>query len=470
VEKAAKGLSKYSISMELNEETKQLFGTETLTYENTTGTTLEELYFHLYPRAFRKDASIKPYTSLTFGACFPSGESFGDISIGSVKVNGEERSIEIVGEDEDILKVDLGFDLANKKSASILIDFVVTIPNCTHRFGYFNGNINLGNFYPIACEFSNGSFDTSPYYSTGDPFFSSVANYEVNFTYPAKYLICTTGDYGLQTTGEKSTAKITAKAVRDFAICLSENSSIVSGTVGDTKIMYMGYSTDSDFQKMLELSKDAVKYFNDTFGDYPYKTLSVVKTPFVYGGMEYPNIVFISDAIDDEEELMKVIVHEIAHQWWYGVVGNNEITEAWLDESLSEFSTALFFENNSKYQIEYKDFVQNAISSYALYVDVISIVRGDVNTKMNLKVNEYQNDYEYSYMIYVKGVIMFDSLKQAVGEKKLVQGFKKYYENNKFKIATKNDFYSALKSACHTDLENFFEGYLGGTTIISNIN
>ena len=137
---------------------------------------------------------------------------------------------------------------------------------------------------------------------------------------------------------------------------------------------------------------------------------------------------------------------------------------------MAEYSTALFFEHNQNYGVSYDDFVQSAVSSYLLYVDVIKTIRGEVNTKMNLKLNEYQNDYEYSYMIYVKGVIMFDSLRQAVGEKKLVQGLKKYYQSNKFKIATKNDFYSAFKSACHTDLDGFFDGYLNGTAIISSIS
>ena len=203
---------------------------------------------------------------------------------------------------------------------------------------------------------------------------------------------------------------------------------------------------------------------------YPYATLTVVKTPFIYGGMEYPNLVFISDSIDEPQEYQKVIVHEIAHQWWYSVVGNDEINEAWLDESLAEYSTALFFGANSKYGLTYEEFTQNAFSSYLLYVDVIETIRGEVNTKMNLAVFEYQNDYEYSYMVYVKGVIMFDSLKSAVGEKQVLSGLKKYYQNNKFKIASKIDFYDAFKSACHEDLETFFEGYLNGTAIISKIS
>ena len=181
-------------------------------------------------------------------------------------------------------------------------------------------------------------------------------------------------------------------------------------------------------------------------------------------------MVFISDSIVDETEFMKVIVHEIAHQWWYAIVGNNEAKEAWLDESLSEYSTALFFKHNKEFGVSYDEIVSNAHSSYLLYVDVIQAIRGEVNTKMNLNIREYKNDYEYSYMVYVKGVIMFDSLVDAVGEKKVIAGLKKYFSQNKFKIATKKDFYSAFKSACHKDIEGFFEGYLNGTTVISSLN
>lgn len=470
LDKVSKNLTSYAITASLNDDKKELSGTEKIVYLNDTGSDLEFLCLHLYPRAFREGALIKPYTSLTEATCFPNGISYGDIAIVKVKVNGEVKPFEHIGEDDDILKINFGFKLTNKKTVEIVIEFVITIPNSTHRFGYYDGNINLGNWYPIVCEYVSGEFDLSPYYSTGDPFFSSIANYEVSIEYSSNYALCSTGESETSSSGGVSKSKITAKAVRDFAICLSSKSSIKSKMVGETKVSYMGYSTDETIDKFLTISAEAVEFFNDTFGSYPYTSLSVVKTPFIYGGMEYPNLVFISDSVDDEDEFLKVIVHEIAHQWWYAVVGNNETTEAWLDESLAEYSTALFFEANSKYGMDYEDFINNALSSYMLYVDVIQTIRGDVNTKMNLAVNEYQNDYEYSYMVYVKGVIMFDSLRDMVGQKKLFAGLKKYYAENKFKIATKSTFYSAFKSACHQDLETFFEGFLNGTTIISTIS
>lgn len=469
VDRVSKGLTSYEINAYLSED-MTISGTEKVIYYNKNECDLDNICFHLYPRAFRKDATVKPYSSLTLASCFPNGQSYGDILIESVSLNGNQANWQLIGEDEDILQINFDFALQNKKSVEVLVNFNVTIPNCTHRFGYYNDKINLGNWYPIVCVFSDGEFDMSPYYATGDPFYSDIANYFVTITYPEDYLISSTGTSDISSTETGLNAKINAKAVRDFALNFSKNSVAVCENVNGVNVSYVGYSGDDDINECLSLSTKALDYFSKTFGKYPYSSLSVVKTPFIYGGMEYPNIVFISDAIDDDDEFKKVIVHEIAHQWWYGVVGNNEIKDAWLDESLAEYSTALFFENNKEFGINYSDLISNAISSYSLYVDVIKTIRDSVNTKMNLAVNEYQNDYEYSYMIYVKGVIMFDELKNAVGESRLISGLKKYYSDNKFKNATKESFYTAFKSACHKDLDTFFDGYLDGTTIITNIS
>ena len=90
----------------------------------------------------------------------------GDISILKVKVNGDVKGHSLVGEDEDILKINFGFKLTKKKSVQIEIVFNLIIPNSTHRFGWFDENVNLGNWYPIVCYYENGEFDISPYFST----------------------------------------------------------------------------------------------------------------------------------------------------------------------------------------------------------------------------------------------------------------------------------------------------------------
>ena len=156
LKKVSKNLTSYAISAEVLSEDK-ITAKETIEYVNQTESELNNLCLHLYPRAFREDAIIKPYTALTMASCFPNGQSYGDMEIVSVKVNDKTSEKEIVGEDEDILKVNFGTVLKPKGKIKIDIEFSLSLPNCTHRFGFYEGNINLGNWYPIACEYENGN-------------------------------------------------------------------------------------------------------------------------------------------------------------------------------------------------------------------------------------------------------------------------------------------------------------------------
>ena len=165
------------------------------------------------------------------------------------------------------------------------------------------------------------------------------------------------------------------------------------------------------------------------FGEYPYTQLSVVKTNFVHGGMEYPNLVYISDVINDYKSYTNVIVHEIAHQWWYSVVGSNEYSHAWLDEGLTEYSTALFYELNPSYEIEIKELMFNAIKIYTYYTQVYSAVYKKLDTTMTRALDEYVNENEYVYISYVKGMLLFDSLRQLVGDEKFFSGLELYFKN-----------------------------------------
>ena len=466
VKKASKNLSDYTINATLNND-YSLDASQTINYVNNTGENLDTVCLHLYARAFREDATIKPYTKLNQASCFPNGVSFGDILISKVNADGNSANFEFVGEDSDILQINLFDTLKNKDKLKIEIDFKLLLPNCTHRLGYYNNTINLGNWYPIVCAFIDGKWNTTPYYSTGDPFVSDCANYSVNITHPQEYKCFATGD---KTQCTASVCTFNALAVRDFALLLTNNAAEQTINSGKTQVTYVGYSGDQDIAKNTQLCADATSYFSKTFGEYPYKTLTVAKSAFVHGGMEYPNLVIVSDNITEPQEFWQVIVHEIAHQWWYGIVGNNQITQAWLDESLAEYSTCLFFEDNQNYQITYSDQIKDATASYLIYVDVISSLNGKVNTSMNLPVNQYTSEYEYTYMVYVKGVILFDSLREVVGKEKLIKALKKYQKQYRFKIASEQDFIETFKQVCHADLDKFFAGWLGGTNVIGYLD
>lgn len=455
VAKAAKKLNSYDIVATLDDENKKIEAVEKVKIRNTFGNDVFELWFSLYGRAFRDGATILPYSPSSKAKCFPDGESFGNLEILYVRQNGLDLEFRLDGEDENALVVLA--ELKKGKTIEIEIGFVLTLAKTTHRLGYFDGNINLGNWYPILCVYENGKWVCDPYYSNGDPFYSECANYKVSVVYPAKYDIGSTGEITKEVKengNKKTTAE--AKAVRDFAVVLGEDFVGKEARVGETTVVFLGYDNDTDIDQNLDTAKRALTTFNKMFGVYPYRTLTVAKTPFLYGGMEYPNLVWIADNISDDLEIVKVIVHEIAHQWWYGVVGNNEVKCAYIDESMAEYSTAMFFDKNKNYNYSCKQMVQEAATSYELYSEVISSINGTINDKLNLPSNEFATEYEYVYVVYVKGVMFLDALREKVGDKAFLKALESYYKKFAFKTATRDDFLSAFSKANGDDISDFF--------------
>ena len=133
--------------------------------------------------------------------------------------------------------------------------------------------------------------------------------------------------------GDDMTYVFNADGVRDFALCTSADYTCTEGTAGDVTVRF--YGTAPQAESGLSVACDAVETFSELYGEYPYDTLSVVMTPFIEGGMEYPSLVMISDSLG-ADMTKEAIIHETAHQWWYAAVGSDQINEPWLDEGLTE--------------------------------------------------------------------------------------------------------------------------------------
>lgn len=165
-----------------------------------------------------------------------------------------------------------------------------------------------------------------------------------------------------------------------------------------------------------------------------------------------------------------MIIHETAHQWWYGVVGNNEFKDPWLDEGLTEYSTVLFYEENPQYNQNRATLISNASQTYNFFIDVYSQVYGSVDKSMNRNLKEYKTEPEYVYITYVKGMLMFDSVRECVGKNKFIKALKRYYKDNKYKNTTPEKLISTFEKSCGTKLKNYFQSWLSGKEIIAQTN
>lgn len=452
-------LSKYTINAVYDEENKTVSADMTLSYVNGTDAILDEVCFHLYPAAFREGARFSPVPADMVSTAYPEGMSYGGIAVNYVTLAGQNRTVEIAGEDEDILVVALPEDgkLYPGEKAEISVGFTLEIPCVRHRFGYTGSTVNLGNWYPVACVFEDGNFVTDPYYANGDPFYSDCADYEVNLTVPENLTVASTGTSSFLSKDGKKTFSAKASSVRDFAAVIGEFKML--GTQVDGIDVNYYYVDDASPETSLTAAADSIKTFGNLFGKYPYESYSAVETSFLHGGMEYPGLTMISD-LARGDLYTEVIIHETAHQWWYAAVGNNEVAHAWMDEGLTEFSTSLFYENNPSYNVDYNKRMADALSAYILYYDSFKHINKD--TSMTRKVSEYSDGFEYTYMNYVKGELMFEALRNALGDENFFGGLKTYYEEYKFENAKPDDMIGCFEKASGRQLKSFFDSWLEG--------
>lgn len=460
-----KNLTNYYIDLEYNNSTKSAVADCEIDYCNNSEALLKDIKIHLYIASFTRLAKTKVVDDNNFSSCFYNGESFASLNVARVLLNGEDVSANYEGEDNDIMVVTLKSSLYPSERVNIKIEYSFGLPNCNHRFGYGDNTINFGNFYPVVCVYDNG-FVTDGYCPTGDPFFSEMANYFVSLKTEDNLTLASSGDIKNSTTESGACYyNIEAKCVRDFAFVLSEKFEKKSCEWNGVNINYF-YFDDPNADKVLNCGLDAIKTFSELFYVYPYKTYNIVKADFCYGGMEYPNLSIISGGVDNLKEQLNVVVHETAHQWWYNLVGNDEFNESWLDESITEFSCMLFYDNNKGYDFNHKDMINSAHQNYLLYKNTYENVLGKLDTSMNRPVNKFDTEPEYTFTIYCKGVLMYDSLYNLIGEKKFVKALSIYAHNNAYKIAHADDIISAFETATKSNLEDFFDCWLSGRVII----
>lgn len=463
LKKASRNITSYSIEAVFCDSEKKLSAVEIVEYVHPYDTEISDLKFNLYGRAFRDGAKILPYSRIKTEDCFPNGINYGDMIINEVLVENKPVEFLFCGEDENALSITLPKTLGRGDKIKVSINFDLLLANCTHRLGFNAGKINLGNWYPVVACMGADGFEIEPYWSNGDPFYSNIANYEVSICYPAKYKISSTGEQVEEVQdGEIMSSKFSALAVRDFAMVLLEDYNTIKENVGETEIKIVSSASDGWINDYLETAKRTLTLFNKIFGVYPYSTLTVVMTDFFQGGMEYPNLVYVSNSVKELQERKKVIVHEIAHQWWYGLVGNDEVDMAWFDEGLAEYSTLLYYENYQDEGVDAKKMVEDTITSYELYLDVIKTLNIDINYSMQLSLDEYVSEYEYVYMVYVKGLLFFDDLRRELGDKGFFNFLKTIVKEYKFKNITKDNFLTLLQKVSRVDMSEFVNNWLEG--------
>ena len=448
----------YTMTLVYEPSTRSLAGEMTVQLENRTESAWETVKFQLWPNAFREGAKYLPVSETYAPAVYYKGASFGGITLTGIE-GGEAR---VVGEDENILEVTPPAPVYPDERITLTMRFTVLLPEIEHRLGVGQKTVNLGNFYPILCAWGEEGFCEHVYACCGDPFVSGVADYDVTFSLPASYHVAHTGTGTRTEENGLATYHVRAEGVRDFAMVCSEQFTVHTAESSGIPVVYYALD-DADPSGTLQTACESLSYYADTFGAYEYPAYTVVETGFPYGGMEYPMLSLIADDLP-ATEVPLVVAHETAHQWWYAMVGSDQYHEAWQDEGLAEYSAALFFEAYPEYGRTYADMVAASESAYRAYYSVSAqLSRGE--TAMRRDLTDYTGDYAYRSLAYDKGVILFDRLRQTVGEERFFAAIKDYARAYKGEIAPPEALIARF-AARSPQAEGIFAAFLDGLCVI----
>ncbi len=224
--------------------------------------------------------------------------------------------------------VTLAKALAEGERATLSMRLRVTLPWGRDRFGYAGGLALVGTALPTLEVHDDQGWHHDPFEDLGESFYSVAGRYRVTLEGAPDLDTPTTGTLvggPVPLPGGLIARTYAADGVRDFAWAAGRLEQVSGGTAPRVVVSYRaGAVTKTQAQRMLAAARTAVSTFSQSFGPYPYPELDVVLVAFSDFGMEYPTIVF--------SEVDKwTVAHEIAHQWWYGLVGNDQYAEPWLE-------------------------------------------------------------------------------------------------------------------------------------------
>lgn len=432
--------TRYQISLTLDPSLQRIDGRQTIRYTNRTGQPLPELYLRLYP-------------NLTGGS----------IALQNVRRAGQDGNITpTLSAADSVARLPLEPALAQGETAEITLDFVVAVPTeggGNYNTFVFDQNIlALAHFYPFVPVYDAAGWHLEIPSTQGDIIYGESSFYTVDITAPADQVVVTTGQVVNQThTAATQTITLAAGPVRDFYLISSADFVRETAVVEGTTINHYGLPDAAEQnQSALQTAVAAVSFFNEAIGPYPFTELDLAASPTAALGVEYPGLVVNATRLykrpTADPLLATTTVHEVAHQWFYSTIGNDQLSEPWLDEALAQLATLLYFEQTPVGGASFLAQLQ-AWGEYAIAQDV----------PIGLPVAAYESPALYGTAVYGRGPLFFVALREQIGEEAFSTFLHNYYTRFQFGVATSAGLQTTAEAACGCDLtELFVEWGAGG--------
>ncbi len=317
-------------------------------------------------------------------------------------------------------------------------------------FGCTSRQVNLTDWHPFVPPFIEGEWRVHNPWFYGEYLVYPQADYDVEIRLenaPAGTVIAASG----LDTGDEAVHRYRVEAARTFVWSVSPEYRVYRREIGEVTLLGYAFPFDAvGGEAAFDATVEAFELYNQRFGPYPHESLTMVQADFNHG-MEYDGLYFLSRAFYNTYDgtaatyLVSIAAHETAHQWWFGLVGNDQALEPWLDEALCTFTERLFYEALHP----------DALDWWQAYrVDYY-----EPQGRVNLSIYDYEGYRPYRDAVYLNGMNFLTDLRARVGEEAFSAFLQDYLTRERGKIATAEDFFAILRGHSDADLSALLARY-----------
>ncbi|WP_027091877.1 M1 family metallopeptidase [Cohnella thermotolerans] len=465
-------VTEYHISVSLGDD-GTLTGQQTVTWKNPGRKPVSEIYLHLYPNAFSPGSTFLEESGgqLRGDKMKPGG--YGSMTLTALTTEEGETllpRLHYVQPDDDnasdrtLATFRLPEPVKPGEKTTLNMKFTVKLPQVFARMGKAGDFVMAGQWFPkIAVYETAGTrgrategWNTHQYHGNSE-FYSDFGIYSVKIDVPEKDKVAATG-FQTRPATIKNGRKIYqfyAEDVHDFGWAASPSFQFVEDSFSSTGVpgvrikLYLDPQHKDQADRYMHAAKSALAKLGEWYGDYPYSTLSIVVPPADAngaGGMEYPTLVTAAAAKSTNPgyELERTVIHEIAHQYWYGIVASNEFEEAWLDEGFTSYT-------EDKLMAVIYGVVPNTTieASYMTHPE-----------PLKLDSWRYSNSDRYAENVYMRGKLVLTAMEKQVGEKTMNKIMRAYFQKYRFKHPSSTDFQKVVENVTKDKWDDFFQAYV----------
>jgi hypothetical protein len=434
-------LLQYSISVKIDTANREYTGTMDLTWPVSGTASFYDVYLRLYPNLPQ------------FG---------GSMRMTGITVNGLTVNYDYEAENTAV-RLRLTNPLQPGSQARILAAFSGSAPyrppGTYNIFGQSEDVLSLANFYPILAGRRADGWALDIASSQGDVGFHDSALYRVEVTAPQDQVIAATGAETTRTVSADglATTRYVLGPAREFTLLLSPSFQVAEAeSLGIRVRSYFRPENEVAGLSALHDAIGALQVYSDEFGPYPYREMAVVQAPLTFHGMEFPglNLIGTDDYDSHLDNLENLVVHEVAHQWWYNQVGSDQPAVPWLDEGLAEWSMYVYFLKR------YGQPEADRLRRLRWEVPVTGLVNSSADAPIGLPVKAYPSD-SYETVVYGKGALFFATLRDEIGPDTFKQLLRAYLQRYRWGIATPAGFEALAEAVSGKDLGALFAQWVG---------